>query len=1223
MKRLHLNHPCFTYTRGDFKLKTISKFFVMLLALIMGISLCPNSVYAMNDLNMNDFYLSGEGADLSASLSSLKDFNQGSLTLRFRSESLSNELVSLFSVSNASLENNYFALYYQNSTGKIGIEFRDESGAHIINTFGTSTKLANTHWHTVTVLNHGHRVEIFADGEHIATQESIDFSKIQTIPWNRMKLGSVARSKGENLWPFTGKIASFSLSSHVDTLEEIKTKHADTTSSVETTASEAIELYAPGQDGSKNYRIPSLLTTQNGTVLAAIDKRNTHQADWGNIDIALRRSFDSGKTWSDSEVIIDLKSDDLVSQENVNTNYQNAAFLIDAAMTQDKRNGRIYLLVDMFPESRGFFSVQNEDQDFGQPYVTKTDGTFIVLKNAQGDAYYAKPDGSVYTYDTDYKTDYRVVLKSEAGMPFSDLGDLYENETYVGNIYLKKSPLRIRQTAYLWLTHSDDEGATWSSPHDITPQVKADWMQFIGTGPGVGLQLENGDLAFPIYHTNRHGGNSQSTSMIKSADGITWHKTESLNDNRNFNGQVLHSKTLNNSGALVTESQVIQLNNGTLKQFARNVSGKVLVGTSYDNGETWENDLETLPITDVYSQMSALHYNHDGKEYVLLANPNGPKRTNGAVKLLQILDDESMVLLSNTHMQSGNYEYNVVQPLPDGHFGLMYEHKKPENGDNMSMMFKRFSFEDLGVKDTSNLHLEIHDDFIELHAEQSLIYSSNLILTYNDGKAAQPIRIDTHTLRFDIVEPLTHLSGFTQGYLETSEGKNLNIANKEGLNEAVDKLRSLDFKNLAPSVKAEADQLITKAELLNDNPFTLGDFVHQIQSLIANIDPTYIPLSLFDVTASSQETENGNTQVEGPIALAFDGDPTTFWHSKWGDKNPPFDVTISFHNDMILNTLTYLPRQDGTVNGVVTAYQILGKLGSKPLHVIQEGTLASTLTKKTISFEDAHVDTLVFRVVSGLENYGNASEITLHGAIYQAPLQIEDLKDLLSQIDSLNQHLYTEASFSVLREAHAKATDVLEASSTTQTDIDQAVRVLNEALKSLAITTYTPETLQLKIHEVEASLETLDLDTYTEASVQAVTTALEQAKQLFITPSSSFRSFKPRSVPTEEQIKQAIINLEQALSGLTKRVVPPVEKPDETTPKIPMTPILDESIQAPLITEPTQETTSVAQTHRVPNPVTNLGTTPLPPTGQSTSLSLTLGWTMTVCGLLILKRKRS
>ncbi|WP_144084205.1 sialidase family protein [Mannheimia sp. USDA-ARS-USMARC-1261] len=45
----------------------------------------------------------------------------------------------------------------------------------------------------------------------------------------------------------------------------------------------------------KNYRIPSLLTTENGIVLAAIDKHQFDNKDWGNIDLVIRRSLDNSK----------------------------------------------------------------------------------------------------------------------------------------------------------------------------------------------------------------------------------------------------------------------------------------------------------------------------------------------------------------------------------------------------------------------------------------------------------------------------------------------------------------------------------------------------------------------------------------------------------------------------------------------------------------------------------------------------------------------------------------------------------------------------------------------------------------------------------------------------------------------------------------------------------------------------------------------------------------
>ena len=43
----------------------------------------------------------------------------------------------------------------------------------------------------------------------------------------------------------------------------------------------------------------------------------------------------------------------------------------------------------------------------------------------------------------------------------------------------------------MWVMHSDDEGATWAGPTDITESVnRADWKRII-PGPGVGIQMHS------------------------------------------------------------------------------------------------------------------------------------------------------------------------------------------------------------------------------------------------------------------------------------------------------------------------------------------------------------------------------------------------------------------------------------------------------------------------------------------------------------------------------------------------------------------------------------------------------------------------------------------------------------------------------------------------------------------------------------------------------------
>src|SRR4051812_5042846 len=64
-------------------------------------------------------------------------------------------------------------------------------------------------------------------------------------------------------------------------------------------------LFDSGKEGYKRYRIPALLTTPKGTVLAFCEGRKGGKGLTGDIDIILKRSTDSGKTWQALEVVAD------------------------------------------------------------------------------------------------------------------------------------------------------------------------------------------------------------------------------------------------------------------------------------------------------------------------------------------------------------------------------------------------------------------------------------------------------------------------------------------------------------------------------------------------------------------------------------------------------------------------------------------------------------------------------------------------------------------------------------------------------------------------------------------------------------------------------------------------------------------------------------------------------------------------------------------------------
>jgi len=63
-------------------------------------------------------------------------------------------------------------------------------------------------------------------------------------------------------------------------------------------------LWTGGDGGYTTYRIPALVSTADGTVLAFCEGRRAGRGDSGQIDLLLRRSSDGGHTWSPTQVVV-------------------------------------------------------------------------------------------------------------------------------------------------------------------------------------------------------------------------------------------------------------------------------------------------------------------------------------------------------------------------------------------------------------------------------------------------------------------------------------------------------------------------------------------------------------------------------------------------------------------------------------------------------------------------------------------------------------------------------------------------------------------------------------------------------------------------------------------------------------------------------------------------------------------------------------------------------
>ena len=72
---------------------------------------------------------------------------------------------------------------------------------------------------------------------------------------------------------------------------------------------EKTDLFEANTGGYAHYRIPGLVVTKRGTLLAYCEARKSTKSDWGTIDIVLRRSTDGGKPWGPPRKVVTPPND--------------------------------------------------------------------------------------------------------------------------------------------------------------------------------------------------------------------------------------------------------------------------------------------------------------------------------------------------------------------------------------------------------------------------------------------------------------------------------------------------------------------------------------------------------------------------------------------------------------------------------------------------------------------------------------------------------------------------------------------------------------------------------------------------------------------------------------------------------------------------------------------------------------------------------------------------
>lgn len=328
-------------------------------------------------------------------------------------------------------------------------------------------------------------------------------------------------------------------------------------------------IFHKGMNGYSTFRIPAIIQTKSGTLLAFAEARRDGAGDAGNIDLVVRRSTDGGRSWGDMQDVWD---------DGGNCCGNPSPVVL-------RRSGRVVLTMTW---NRG------EDSEHQIMHRTSHD------------------------------------------------------------------------TRRVFVAYSDDEGASWSVPQEITADTKLPSWSWYATGPCHAIELWHkpyrGRIVVPCDHAEFNGKGADYNAHLIYSDngGESWHI-----------GGILYGGN---------ESTVAERKDGSLMFNTRWQVGNARFARHYaivtHGGEQMGEVVRDEQLPEPVCQGSIISYSKRGKpsDHLLFLNPASTKHREN-LTLRQSLDggliwDEGIVI------EPGNAAYSDIVVLNNGDIGILYERGK-------------------------------------------------------------------------------------------------------------------------------------------------------------------------------------------------------------------------------------------------------------------------------------------------------------------------------------------------------------------------------------------------------------------------------------------------------------------------------------------------------------------------------------------------------------------
>lgn len=318
-------------------------------------------------------------------------------------------------------------------------------------------------------------------------------------------------------------------------------------------------IFRAGDLGYACFRIPAIIATSQGTLLAFAEARRNHCGDAADIDLVLRRSADGGKTWGPITIVWD---------DGDNT-CGNPALVID------KRNGRIHLLTTWN------LGIDREQQIINQ---TSKDTRRIFTLHSDDDGFTWTPPREI---TTDVKLNNWTWYATGPGN-----GIQISTNRYAGRLMIPCDHIEAGTKKYFsHVIYSDDGGTQWhlggSTPTDQVNECAV-------------AEIDHGKLLLNMRNYNQL--RYRQTSVSRDG-GVHW---SALKQDTALSEPVCQAAMI--AVRPVKGKRYLVFSNPASQRARERMTIKI----SYNNGRSWKKSLLLHPGPAAYSGLVVLPNGHLG-----------------------------------------------------------------------------------------------------------------------------------------------------------------------------------------------------------------------------------------------------------------------------------------------------------------------------------------------------------------------------------------------------------------------------------------------------------------------------------------------------------------------------------------------------------------------------------------------------------------------------------